>query len=186
MEPISLLVGIGIPLVAAGLNRLVERFRRDHTKEIVVRLGGDRSEILTVAANADAAQIISALQTELNIEEHVRSALEDFASRTQDFAQRAGKDVDFVAQLGDKKVAIEVKNRVDRITVDQINRYLADEPGINQLLVLSIQAPPPAILKGMQDLAKDGRVAFVQVRDVDSIKPELFGALERALGLAHA
>jgi len=186
MEPLSLVIGIGIAVVAAGLKYFVERFWRDRTKEMSVHLDGGRIENLTVAANADVTQIISALRTELNIEEHVRAALREFELRVHDFQQRSGTDVDFVAQLGDKKIAIEVKNRLDRVTVDQLKRYLADEPGLSGLLLFSVQAPPRAILKNTKELVESGRVAFVQIPDIESIKPVLFGALERALGLSQA
>lgn len=187
MEPLSALVaGIGIPVLAAGLKHLLNAFLKDRTKEVIVQLDGGRLENLTIAANADATQIAQALQTELDLEKRVLAALEKYTSRVENYHSRTGKDVDFVAQLGDKKVAIEVKNRLDRVSVDQVKRYLAAEHGLAQLLLLSTQTVPAEVLHNTKEFVDSGQLTFVNIPDLENIERDLFRALERALPMPNA
>lgn len=185
MEPISSLVtGAIIPALAFGIKILLDIFFVRQTKEITVQLDHGKKQTVIVAGDADAGEVVRAFQTELNIEQYVQKVLKQYESNVKHFHQRRGDAVDFIAEAGSKKVAIEVKNRLDSLNLDQMNRYFSREPGLKQLLIISPQSVPPKVLSETKELVDSGRLSFVQVSDFENPTSELPQVVGRALEVA--
>lgn len=186
MELISSIVaGTVIPTLAFAAKLLLDHFLSDRTKEITVRLNGGKTETLTMAANADIAQIASELREELEAEQHVQQALKQLASRVKGVHSELGKTVDFVVQHGDRKVGIEVKNRFDSTSLGEIKRHLAAENGLSQLLLLSTKTVPKNLESKTSDLVASGQLTFVKIPKASIVFSSLTDAVEKALKVSH-
>ncbi|HYX26952.1 MAG TPA: hypothetical protein VE863_00190 [Pyrinomonadaceae bacterium] len=172
-----------IPILAFAAKRLVDYVFRNKTKELTAQLPEGKIENISVRVNASHGEVADTVRNELEFENHVFEVLQSMRDRIHGLETHTGRNVDFIASVGDHKLAIEVKNALDRVTSEEIQRYLSDESGLEKLLLISKQPPSKKVLARTQDLIKSGQVTFFNAPNAEELFPDLVKALDRELRL---
>ena len=171
MDP-AVIAAIIAGLAGAGLKYILERVVRGRTKTILAKSPTEATETVTVDVDATNQDIVNAVNRAIQLETEVGKALERVSASRQDTNNHPGRIVDFITQVGQNKVAIEVKNRLDRLDEKQLLRYLREEDGIQKVLVLSPDLATQRVRNKVKTLADAGEVEFIQI-------PEGAGQSER-------
>jgi hypothetical protein len=170
-----------IPIVAFVFKAILHLWLRGKTKEVIAKTSEGKVESFTVAANASDAQIADSVRQSLVFERHVYDALKKIVGDLKGFEAHQSRQVDFIAQFQGKKLAIECKDSVDRLSEESIERYLKAEDGLSKLLLVSRRPPSSKVMELTRHLVDSGRVSFLNVSNDEEILPQVWRAVRQEL-----
>lgn len=169
------MTGMLASALALGIKHFLHRLLLRGTKELLVRLADGKEESLVVSANARASAITSALRETMENERLVLQTLRELAS--EGFQTRAGEHVDFIIEHDNRKTAIEVKYRLDRLSTERVRKYFDEEPGMSHIIILSTYEVPKEVLKQTRHLVESGMLRFARISDPERLRTDLRTAL---------
>lgn len=170
MDP-TVIAAIVAGLAGVGLRELLQRLFHGRTKTVIAKSPDGTTEAITVKVEATDQDVLDVFRRNLRLEAEVAEALNLAPGPTQ---YRRGRVVDFIAQVGGRKVAIEVKNSLERLDLGQLLKYLNAEEGIDKLLVISPDAAKADILHEAVEAHR--QVEFIRVSDSGST-PEMMSSI---------
>jgi hypothetical protein len=182
MDPVAVIAALVAGVTAFSIKAVLDRTTRDKTKELIAKLPDGREEQLTVPVDATNDSVSSTFREIMEFESHIAKALDAYRRNVPDFTYSPGRIVDFVAERGSRRLGIEVKNRADHLTLSQIERYLAAEGGLKDLIVMSLGLPPQSIKEKLATLGKEHNVAFIDLRQGSDAFITLRKTLDQSLG----
>lgn len=173
----SVLMGAIAGYIAPRLRKYISR--RD--KKIISINEAGNEEVITAPADASLSEIESRVQRSLELEALVADTLKRLEQSNSRIKFHVAKSVDFVATQGDRKLAIEVKFDPKTFNMAHVRRYLAAEPGIDRVLIVSPGDLPLRLRREIEKPAYSDSVRFVKINDDRRTVEEQIGTELNAL-----
>lgn len=183
---LAVLVGAVIPVVGFLAKRLIERTLKNRTKEVLATSQEGKVEYISVNANATEPEVIGAVRKAMEFERDIFAALKEIEHRTLSLEAHPGKNIDFILTYPGHKIAVEVKNSLDRLSLKQVQSYLTADEGLEKVLFISRKPASATVSALVEDLVKTGRVSFLPVADISAGSAELERAIRRDLKVVDA
>lgn len=178
-EWISSVLGASlIPGIALALSAIAQRLLRSPTKDIVTKDETGKTETLTIPANAGAQEIREKIDEAYSFEAEIADALSEL-QRKRNLHAHAGLGVDFVVEIPQWKLGLEVKLAVDRVSPAMVERYLRAEENLKHLLLVSRAAPSNQLTGAINSWMWDNRVSVITIPEGVSAAPILEQALSK-------
>lgn len=174
----SLLGASFIPAVAFVLRRIIAKQLNARTKDVVTTDDRGRSETLVVSATAGPTEIRKHINEAYSFEAEIGKALEEIGRKQQSLRTHSSRKVDFIVDLPNGKLAVEVKLALDRIDERAMERYLSAESNLRHLLLVSRTPPPPKVLETIKRFVNESRVSLVTIPSGSDPTP----LIEKAIG----
>lgn len=161
----SVLVAIVSAIFWALLTRYIAKRQRTsfRPRTIITRSRSGKVDSLTVPGDASESEITNYVITNIKLENSIAQQIRDLQKTIRNMQVHEGKFVDIIASHQGKKIAIEIKNNLDRVDIKAINRYMNEESGIDRLLIISTAPAPKRLLNAASDLIDSGRMNILKV-----------------------
>lgn len=185
-ELLSLVAGIAIPVIAILVKKILEQSLKNKTKDIVAINPQGKEEYISINANASEFEIVDAVKNAIEFERDIFVALREIEKRTDSLVTRPGKNIDFILTYPGHKMAIEVKSSLDRLSREQVEKYLAADQGLEKVLFVSRRPASPKVFSRVDDLLKAGKVSILSIADARSGSEELERAIKHDLQVVDA
>lgn len=183
-EIIPLVVGILIPIIALLAEIVVKYSLRNKSKEVIAKNHEGKLEYISVRAIAKDYEISEEVKKVFEYEQYIFGLLKEIEGKTKSMHAHPGKSIDFIVTYPGHKMAIEVKNSLDRLSRDQVQRYLTADEGLDKLLLVSRKPASQKTVGIVRDLLESGKVSFLPVANAQSGARELERAVKQGLQIA--
>lgn len=185
-ELLSLVAGVAIPVIAILIKKAIELSLEKKTRDIVATNPQGKEEHISINANATELEVFEAVKNAMEFERDIFVALREIEQRTASLETRTGKNIDFILTYPGHKIAIEVKNSLDRLNRQQVETYLNADHGLEKVLFISQRPASPKVFKLFNDLLTSGKVSILSIADAHSGMAELESAIRRDLKVSDA
>ncbi|WP_334032856.1 hypothetical protein [Burkholderia gladioli] len=175
---VSLVLGVFVGFLGMYIK---DRFKRKEVKIITINEVG-KKDIITAPAGATSDEIRGHVNQALNFEKNFSDILINIQEKIGGLNVRQSKIVDFIVEIDDKKIAIEVKLDPKSVSVSQIERYLAAEAGIQGLIIASPKPFADSLRHKIEESEVNSKVKFFRLsNDFSRDENELGREIERTL-----
>jgi hypothetical protein len=185
-ELLSLVAGLAIPVIAILIKKVLERTLEKRTRDIVAINPQGKEEHISINANSTELEVVNAVKNAMEFERDVFVALREIENRTASLETRTGKNIDFILTYPGHKIAIEVKDSLDRLSRQQVEKYLIADQGLEKVLFVSRKPASPKVFSLVNDLLVAGKVSILSIADAHSGIAELESAIKRDLKVGDA
>lgn len=151
-------VGVLVAIIARiSINRLSTRLGR----KVVVREKSGKEKYFEFEPGVSSNEMREAIRKELNLEHYVKVGLDSYLQSIGKANARAGKWVDFIADIGSEKIAVEVKSNLTRFNSEMFHKYMSEEPNISRLVLFIPQSVTSAIRSESLPFEEQGKLRVV-------------------------
>lgn len=185
-ELFSLIAGVAIPVIAILIKKVFEQSLKNKTKDIVAINSQGKKEHISINANASEFEVVDAVKNAMEFERDIFVALREIEKRTASLETRPGKNIDFILTYPGHKIAIEVKSSLDRLSREQVEKYLAADQGLEKVIFVSQRPASPKVFSLVNDFLNAGKISILSVTDARSGSAELERAIKRDLQVVDA
>ena len=171
MEPIStsIIASLIGALFAWLAKKVIDRISDRAGRKLVVKDANGKEKSFDFDAGLPPSKMLEAIRNELELEQSVKSLLDIYMGSIGQDAARVGKFVDFIADFGTEKIAVEVKNNLRHFDPEIFSKYLSEEPNLKRLILFTPGPVKPEIRERASLMEKEGKLQFVVLKkDQDS------------------
>ncbi len=157
----------------------IEKYIRSHKEqEIIIKSLDGKEETLSVKDGTNETQILSALRKERDLEESIYNILKTYTYPIENSTIKLGKFIDFIANIDNKKLGIEVKSNLSHLNIDKVNKYFSEESDLEKLLIFTTSTIPDKLIKRTKRLVDSNKIKYVTLNDEDEREQQIKKILE--------
>ncbi|EJL6474594.1 hypothetical protein ACVTD8_16255 [Vibrio cholerae] len=173
---ISLLAGLGVPVLAVLFSKIVDLKAARSEKLVIVRSSTGKESNLKVSATADKNAILRLLEEEYQFENSVEKILNKYKSKHKEFDFYKNDYVDFILKQNDKIIALEAKTSSNLPAKEYLDKIRSRHPEVSDLVLLFNSEIPS---KYFDEYKGKNNVTFVSAPRNKSLSDKIVNVLNK-------
>ena len=144
-----------------------------HAKEITIKSSDGKEETLTLENGTDEEQILSALRKERELEESIYNILKTYTYPAGDSIIKLGKSIDFIANINNRKIGIEVKSNLSYFNIEKFSKYLDEESDLEKLFIFTTGDIPNTIFKKSKKILDTKKLKIIPLNKANEREQQI-------------